>query len=405
MYQNVSAREQKLADMLRYAPLGLVETDNEGNILEMNIKGEELLYPFMQAHMLDMTNIFPLLNIIKPGIADSITGFEGEIGVAFNDLIAVTLPGQASATYLNIMANKQVDATFMVSFDDVTERQSREIAIRQMELEKAVSQGKFEIASEVLHDIGNAVVGFGSYLTRTRRQLEHSSLENLKKLCSFFEAHKPQLNGAIGNEKAAAIIALLGGIYDSQEKVESEIGKSVTEQLNIIAHIQEILNIQRQYISGHQGQERKPVNLRGLINDCLAMLFASFDKRGIDLVINVPEEQFVVKGDRTKLMQVLMNILKNSLEAIEMQATEKKITIDLTSKKDLIRLKITDTGTGFDKETGSRLFERGFTTKHTGSGLGLYNCKTIIESHAATLRLTSQGPGRGAVTLIEFNAN
>lgn len=405
MDRTVSAREQKLADMLKYAPLGLVEIESDGYVLDINIKGEELLYPLMQAHKLDLKNIFPLLNILKPKIVEDILHFENEIGVAFNDLITISLPGQTSITYLNVMANKQVDATVMISFDDVTERQLRETAIRQMELEKAVSQGKFEIASEVLHDIGNAVVGFGSYLTRTRRLLEHSNLENTKKLYSFFEAHKQQFTEAIGKEKAEAIISLQMGIYSSQEKNETEIGKSVTEQLNIISHIQEILNIQRQYISGHPGQERKAVNLRGLINDCLSMLFASFDKRRIDIIINAPEEQFVIKGDRTKLMQVLLNILKNSLEAIDIHASEKKIIIDLLHEENIIALKITDSGMGFDTETGNKLFERGFTTKNTGSGLGLYNCKTIIESHAATFQITSEGPGKGAITVIKFNAN
>ena len=57
---------------------------------------------------------------------------------------------------------------------------------KEQELEKAIAQGKFEIASEVLHDIGNALVGFGSYLTRINRVIENNNLEGVQKPCSYF---------------------------------------------------------------------------------------------------------------------------------------------------------------------------------------------------------------------------
>ncbi|HZE86409.1 MAG TPA: two-component regulator propeller domain-containing protein, partial [Puia sp.] len=249
-------------------------------------------------------------------------------------------------------------------------------------LDKAVRQGKFEMASDVLHDIGNAIVGFGSYITRVRRLLDQDKPENLKNLAGFFEAQQSALVTAVGEAKAGAVVKMLNGIAETQIVNQEEIRNSITEQLNTISHIQEILSIQRQYMTGQETQERAPVNLRSIINDCLSMLFSTVDKKGIAVALDIPEELPLIKGDRTKLMQVLLNILKNSAESIGAQDGEKTISIRLHKQDDLLVLIISDSGEGFDEAIAGRIFERGFTTKSSGKGISLYNCREIIESHA-----------------------
>ena len=277
-----------------------------------------------------------------------------------------------------------------------------EHAMQQAVLDRAVTQGKFDIASDVLHDIGNAVVGFGSYLTRIRRSLEQNKPDNLQNLAGFFSTQQTAMAASIGETRAAAVVTMLNSIAEAQKVSQEEIQKSITEQLNIITHIQEILNIQRQYVNGHLTQERTPANLRGIINDCISMLFASMDKRSIVVALDIPVELPAIKGDRTRLMQVVLNILKNSIEAIDVQAAEKSISIRMFTEEDWLVLQIRDSGCGFDETTGRRLFERGFTTKSSGTGLGLNSCRVIIESHDGTIDMTSDGPGKGAMITIRF---
>ena len=269
-------------------------------------------------------------------------------------------------------------------------------------LDKAVAQGKFEIASDVLHDIGNAVVGFGSYLTRITRSLEQDSSDNLQNLAGFFETQQPTMGAAIGEAKAEAVVTMLRGIAQTQKDNQKELRSSITEQLNIITHIQEILNIQRQYIAGQVTGERRPVNLRSIINDCMSMLFTSMDKNAIAVSMDFPEEQPVIKGDRTRLMQLILNVLKNSIEAMEIHAAVKAISLRMQRQDGLLMLQVRDSGSGFNEAIGCRLFERGFTTKPTGAGLGLYNCRTIVESHEGSLDITSEGLGKGALATIRF---
>jgi signal transduction histidine kinase len=195
---------------------------------------------------------------------------------------------------------------------------------------------------------------------------------------------------------------MIEGISKSIDDNRDELRQSVNKLLQLITHIQDILNIQRQYISGHESQERKPVNLKDIINDCRSMMFANIEKKGINLSLSIPPERVEIKGDRTKLMQVLLNILKNSIEAIEMDENEKTISINLSDTGDCAQLTITDSGKGFDQQTARHLFDRGYTTKSTGTGLGLYNCKAIIESHAGNIAIESNGIGMGSKTTISI---
>lgn len=307
-----------------------------------------------------------------------------------------------STTKMPLLNGKgEVVGTFGMS-RDVTHVKVLEQQQNAAMMEKAMAQGKYEIASEVMHDIGNAVVGFGSYLTQIRRLQNEDNPDNLKNLAVFFEKQRAVLVAGLGETKADAVIKLLESMAQAQKNNQEDITKSIAEQLNIVANIQEILNIQRQYVSGYESQERKPVNMRNVINDSLAMLYASLDKRAIAVSLNIPAELPIIKGDRTKLMQVLLNILRNSIDAIDINSPEKNISVNAFTNEDQLVLQIKDNGKGFDEHTANQLFGKGFTTKPSSSGMGLYNSKAILESHEGIIAITSEGEGKGTLVTMEL---
>jgi signal transduction histidine kinase len=144
------------------------------------------------------------------------------------------------------------------------------------------------------------------------------------------------------------------------------------------------------------------VNIADILDNCRSMLLASLDKKGIKFTLSIKPGSHVIKGDHTKLMQVMLNVLKNSVEAIDMESENKSITVAVESGEKHLELKFIDNGQGFDKETSKKFFQRGFTTKKSGTGLGLYNCRSIVESHAGTFDIKSDGPGLGSVTTVKF---
>lgn len=307
------------------------------------------------------------------------------------------------ATTKLAMMNHQgeVIGTFGIS-RDITKIKTLEKEHHESQLNQAIAQSKFEIASEVMHDIGNAVVGFGSYLTRVKRLQENSCGENLKNLVAFFEEQKELLATAIGQNKTDAVINMLTGIERTQHKTEQEILKSVTEQQSIIANVEEILSIQRKYVSGYESKERKPADLKSIINDTLSMLSTPIDENAIDISLKITDNLPPIKGDRTKLMQMILNIIKNSIDATLENTIQKHICISAYTSANKLILQIKDNGKGFDGEVANNLFSRGFSTKLNSTGNGLYNCKTIIESHEGTIDIISEGPGKGALATIGF---
>jgi signal transduction histidine kinase len=280
--------------------------------------------------------------------------------------------------------------------------EKRKLEERVIELDKAVAQGKFEIASDVLHDIGNAMVGLGSCLTRIQRSQQKDIPETLGKLSRFFESQRPAMSTAIGEQKADALIKMLTGLEETYKKSNEATNHSIAEQFNIIAHIQGILDIQRQYILGSRSHERKPVDVAATVRDCVSMLSSSMTKKNIAVSTEIPARLPLIKGDRTRMMQVFLNLLRNSMEAMGDQLPQRRISISIRQQTGLLQVQMADTGEGIDDAIRGRLFEKGFTTRSPAAGLGLYNSLNIVESHEGTLHLTSEGTGKGAVATIQF---
>lgn len=397
--------EERLKFIIEHAPTGLAEIDQAGNIIHLNLKGKSLLKPVIDSINFDDNNFFPVLAQIAPEITEKIkTSAEKSGCITVNEiyLFTVCVAGENIDQYFQFSITRLYTDCIIIAFDDVTDKSKNEKAIMQLMLDKAVEQDKFNFSANILHDIGNAVVGFGSYVNRIKRSVEEYNTENLQNLAGFFESQQPSIATAIGEAKAGAVSTMLNTISTAQKASQEEIKKSVIEQLNIITHIQEILKIQRQYVSGNESHENSPTHIRGIINDCLSMLFASIEKRGILLSLNVPLELPVIMCSRTRLMQVILNILKNCIEAIDINGVKKTISLNVFIHECHLVLQVHDSGYGFDEATRIKLFERGFTTKPSGTGLGLNSCRAIIESFDGAIDITSDGPGKGALTTISF---
>jgi signal transduction histidine kinase len=405
MQNQLEQTEHKLQLIIRHAPIGIAEIDSSGTIIHLNQKGKDLLKPVFIAYNMDADNLFRVLEHIAPDIKDKIERSEeytGHIITNQSHCFRLSFGSDNVERHFSFTVIRIASNSIIISFDDHTQRHLNARAIQQIISEKALIQGKFEIASNVLHDIGNAVVGFGTYITRIKRSLEENNPANLQKLSDFLVTQQAAIANAITEAKASAVVGMLNGITKVQRNTHEEISKSVIEQLHIITHIQDILNIHRQYVNGNEALEKKPTNLRSIINDCMSMLFASIEKRKINVSVSIPEHLPVINADRTRLMQVILNVMKNSIEAIDINGLEKNIKLCVHIQGSLLVMQVKDSGHGFDTDTGGQLFERGFTTKASGSGLGLANCRAIIEGHNGTIELLSEGFGKGAVTTIKF---
>ena len=102
-----------------------------------------------------------------------------------------------------------------------------------------------------------------------------------------------------------------------------------------------------------------------------------------DIQINYKMENIQISGYETELIQVLINILNNSKDALELLNDEKLIFIDIFMENKKAIIEIKDNAGGIDEEIMDKVFEPYFTTKHQsqGTGIGLFMCKEIINKH------------------------
>tara|TARA_R110002050_G_scaffold77636_12_gene165702 strand:+ start:11455 stop:12951 length:1497 start_codon:yes stop_codon:yes gene_type:complete len=116
------------------------------------------------------------------------------------------------------------------------------------------------------------------------------------------------------------------------------------------------------------------------------------------------EEEIIAKFDRTQLIRVVTNLVKNGIQAIPNDAENPKIEVRVLSENDNVSITIEDNGLGIEEETKSKIFEPKFTTKTSGMGLGLAMVKNIVETYNGSITFTSQ-LGKGTIFTVTFPKN
>lgn len=140
-------------------------------------------------------------------------------------------------------------------------------------------------------------------------------------------------------------------------------------------------------------------DLVALLHEVSELAVANAYNHGIQIDIRQGERNIIVKGDREKLQQVLLNILKNSIEAMTEGGA---ITVETGLSGKEAEIVISDTGLGIPEEIQNKIFSPFFTTKKNGTGLGLCISKRIIEEHPGSSFSIESEVGKGTVVRISL---
>jgi len=137
------------------------------------------------------------------------------------------------------------------------------------------------------------------------------------------------------------------------------------------------------------------LNLPGLVNEVLAL----YEPHGVHIETLIEPNIPLVMGDINMLRQVLHNLLKNAQDALEGHA-DPLIRVKISPEHAMVKLDISDNGTGFPPELLARVFEPYVTTKRHGTGLGLAIVKKIVEEHKGSIKIENQSQGGACITLM-----
>ncbi|MGC2075845.1 MAG: PAS domain-containing protein [Xanthobacteraceae bacterium] len=140
------------------------------------------------------------------------------------------------------------------------------------------------------------------------------------------------------------------------------------------------------------------IDINSVIRDVLTLTNSTLQARNVLVRTRLPADLPQVRGDRVGLQQVLMNLITNGADAMS-SITDRSRILHIESQMeapDSVLVAVADAGTGFDLDIADRIFDRLFTTKPNGMGLGLSICRSIIEAHGGRL-WASPGSSLGAV--------
>jgi len=262
--------------------------------------------------------------------------------------------------------------------------------------------GMAEVATGVLHNVGNVLNSLGVSAALMQSQLRDSRVGNVRRIATLLTEQGANAGQFLENDERGrqmpAYLSQLG------ENLSAENQRLQTEAAAIAAHVGHIRNIvAAQQTYARRGGVTEAIDIGELLDNAVAIHFADMS----DVAIRREYEPLApITIDRHKLIQILGNLLSNARHALKdtgqarRQLTLRARRLDAES----IAIEIQDSGVGISRDVLERLFEFGFTTKKDGHGFGLHTCAILAKELSGELVAYSDGPGHGARFVLRLSS-
>lgn len=243
---------------------------------------------------------------------------------------------------------------FGVIIRDITDERESTEAMLESERINSI----FTLAASVAHEIGNPLNSMKIHLELIKRKLARLEVDDSKK---------------------------------------KSLGNSVSVCLEEISRLDDIL---KNFLGAIRPQ--KPIlaktNLMEIVFDVLAVQKAELENRNIRCSVRQGKDLPVVLGDMSQLKQLIFNVTKNAMEAMQEGGR-----LDIVAETDdaFVNLRVRDTGCGIERDAISKIYEPFFTTKDGGHGLGMMIVMRIMREHGGQVGIDST-PGEGTLVTLQF---
>ena len=258
----------------------------------------------------------------------------------------------------------------------------------------AHSAGMSEVASGVLHNVGNVLnsVNVSSSLIKTRA--EKSRVKQLSKIVDIFHNQAEDINNYLKNDEAGKLV--IPFIEQLSIKLTDEQNKQIEEinsLIHNIDHIKNIISMQQSYAGGLGVTEK--IKSSEVANDAIDINIASIKKSGINLSKHYAAD-IDITVDKHKLIQILVNLISNAKHAVVNGGkTDRNIILGIQKENKNIIFYVEDNGIGIEQPDIERIFEFGFKMRLDGHGYGLHHSANAAKELGGTLTVKSDGHGKG----------
>jgi two-component system sensor kinase FixL len=242
---------------------------------------------------------------------------------------------------------KSNDKLFFTGFiRDLTERQKTEGRLQELQAElihmsRLTAMG--EMASTLAHELNQPLSAISNYLSGARRILDGKSQNAL---------------------------ALVSEALDKASDQSLRAGQIISRLRNFVA----------------RGEaERKVESLSKLLEEASALALVGAKDQGVKVRFDLDTGNDLVFADKVQVQQVVLNLIRNAIEAMAECPTRQLVISSAAHPERMVRVSVSDTGTGLSPDILPQLFQPFVTTKKQGMGVGLSISKTIIEAHGGRL--------------------
>jgi signal transduction histidine kinase len=201
--------------------------------------------------------------------------------------------------------------------------------------------------------------------------------------------------GAIQNNVAAAMLLLEHDIRPEEIRpILDDIGRDNVRASDVIKQLRNLLK-------KHE-VERQVIDLNNSLAEMEILLRAEAQRRRLKLTTHPSGGPVLVMGDRVQILQILINLVLNAMDAVANQSEELRVvTASAAGDGNATMVEVSDTGHGIDPAHETKLFDSFFSTKTSGIGLGLAIVRTLVEAHGGNIRAENR-PSGGAAFRVSF---
>jgi PAS domain S-box-containing protein len=290
-------------------------------------------------------------------------------------------------------------------FQDITEQKQAAVELEQAHqalLETSRHSGMAEVATGVLHNVGNGLNSVNVASNMVTERIRTSKVIELNKVAALLTLHNADFAGFIARDpRGKHIPELISIVAKALQAEHADLVEEVSTITKNIEHIKEIVAMQQSFAKGRGMIE--PLDIQRLVDDAIKINAVSLERHKI-AVIQAYEEVPKVMADRHMVLQILVNLLRNSKQAMTSSTQEScRIIVRIQNNGgEFAKVSVEDNGIGIAPENLNRIFAHGFTTKKTGNGFGLHSSALAAAEMGGSVSVHSDGLETGATFTLKL---
>lgn len=281
-------------------------------------------------------------------------------------------------------------------------QRDQQIEISQKNLiESAHKEGMADFATGVIHNIGNILNSLNISNQIVTEMIEKSKINGFFKANLILKENIGDLDSFIANNKKSKKLfeyyLTIGRTINNEISFLKKELKSMDDKIILIKNV-----IVEQQNTAKNVFHTEVLSLSSIVEDALSFMIPLITKNNIE-VIKMYYDIEKVPIQRTKLLNIIINLIKNCNEALhENDENNRKIIIKISKKGNIPYIKISDNGEGIEIKNLDKVFNHSFTTKTNGYGFGLHTCANSMTEMAGRIVAESSGIGTGASFTLWF---